>query len=63
MKGGQNFTDNGGRNSILNLALFTTVRYPSRPRPHRFSSAFATLRLKKTYAEDSTFERTLNVHF
>ncbi len=63
MEGGENFTDHRGRNTVLDLTLFTTPSYPSLPRPHRLSSAFATLRQPKAYAELSTFERTLPVHF
>ena len=63
MEGGENFTDHRGRNTVLDLTLFTTPSYPSLPRPHRLSSASATLRPPKACAELSTFERTLPVHF
>ena len=51
MEGGENFTDHRGRNTVLDLTLFTTPSYPSLPRPHRLSSASATLRLTKACAE------------
>jgi hypothetical protein len=51
MEGGENFTDHRGRNTVLDLTLFTNPSYPSHPRPHRLSSASATLRLTKACAE------------
>jgi hypothetical protein len=72
IEGGKNFADHGGRNTVLDLTLFTTLLYPSKLLPHRLLAASATLRPPKACAEVCpplnarslfTFERTVSVHF